>query len=221
MFNRAISGVYPPGSTFKMITMAAALESGKMKPDFTFDDQGIITVGQFKYTNWLFTKRGKTEGVVGFAQALTRSTDTFFYKAGELTGPENITHWAGLMGLGSKTGIDLPGEAQGLVPDPNDGAWYLGNTYHLAIGQEDTLATPLQINLMTNVIASRGKKCRPHLNEMSKVQCSMVNISKETLEIIKKGMIGACSEGGTSFVMFDWNSDPELPKIACKTGTAE
>ncbi len=98
----------------------------------------------------------------------------------------------------------------------------LGNTYHLAIGQEDLLATPLQINLMTNIIASGGKKCKPHLvNNALRVMCPTVEISAETLEIIKNGMVGACSVGGTSFVMFDWNASETLPKIACKTGTAE
>ncbi|MBI2008615.1 hypothetical protein HYS82_03100 [Candidatus Amesbacteria bacterium] len=223
MFNRAIGGVYPPGSTFKMITTMAGLETGKVKPSFTFVDTGMIGVGSFRYTNWLFTKRGGTEGRIGFARAITRSTDTFFYKVGELAGPEAMVEWAKKVGLGQITGIDLPGEVPGWVPDPStsSGPWYLGNTYHLAIGQEDLLATPLQINLMTNILASNGKKCRPHLNKMFNVQCSMINISNETLEIIKNGMIGACSEGGTSFVMFDWNADVKLPKIACKTGTAE
>lgn len=245
MFNRAIGGVYPPGSTFKMITTAAALESGRVKSDFTYVDTGVITVGSFRYTNWLFTKRGGVEGQVGFARAITRSTDTFFYKVGELAGPENIVDWAKKMGLGEVMGIDLPGEVPGLVPDPDDGPWYLGNTYHLAIGQEDTLATPLQINLMTSIIASGGKKCRPHLSKASNPksqipnndQCSNIQISNDTLEIIKRGMVGACSTGGTSFVMFDWNEaalkglgsshyakamrDSSLPLVACKTGTAE
>ena len=236
-FNRAIGGVYAPGSTFKIVTTTAALESGNVEPDFVFEDRGVITVGSFSYTNWLFTKRGGIEGVVGFDRALTRSTDTFFYKVGELTGPEIIVEWAKKMGLGEKTGIDLPGEVAGLVPDPTAGSgqgWYLGNTYHLAIGQEDLLATPLQINVMTNIIASNVKKCKPGLVNTalsspppklgggSKGEvCSEVKISSETLEIIKKGMVGACSTGGTSFVMFDWNASESFPKIACKTGTAE
>ena len=245
LFNRAISGAYPPGSTFKMVTTAAALESGKVEPDFTFVDTGEIVVGSFRYTNWLFTKRGGVEGRVGFARAITRSTDTFFYKIGEMTGPENIVEWSKKMGLGGMTGIDLQGEVPGAVPDPNDGPWYLGNTYHLAIGQEDLLTTPLQINLMTNVLASSGRKCVPHLlktlNTKSEIlnndQCPKIQISNETLEIIKKGMVGACSVGGTSFVMFDWNEaalgglshsafakaslGTALPSVACKTGTAE
>ncbi|TSC85272.1 MAG: Uncharacterized protein G01um101416_993, partial [Microgenomates group bacterium Gr01-1014_16] len=171
LFNRVIGGVYPPGSTFKMITIAAALESDKVKPDFTFVDTGSIAVGSFKYTNWLFTKRGGVEGQVGFARALTRSTDTFFYKIGEMTGSENIVEWSKKMGLGERTGIDLPGEVPGTVPDPAGQTWYLGNTYHLAIGQGDLLTTPLQINLMTNVVASGGRKCVTHLNKMFNVQC--------------------------------------------------
>lgn len=226
LFNRAIGGVYPPGSTFKMITTLAAIESGKVAANFSYDDHGIITVGIYKYTNWLFTRRGGVEGIIGFPRALTRSTDTFFYRVGELTGPEIIGDWAVKMGLGSRTGIDLPGEGAGLVPSPEwkmktkGEQWYLGNTFLMAIGQDDVLATPVQMNQMTNVLATGGTKCRPHLISGGS-QCTNVQISKETLDIIKKGMIGACSTGGTAYVFFDWNNNPDYPKVACKTGTAE
>jgi len=76
--------------------------------------------------------------------------------------------------------------------------------------------TPLQVNVMTNVIAAGGEKCVPHLNKMSKVQCSMISISEDILKIVRAGMIGACSSGGTAFPLFDFK-----PQIACKTGTAE
>ena len=235
-FNRAISGAYAPGSTFKMITTIAAIESGKVEPRYTYNDSGIIIVGPYKYTNWYFTKRGGMEGVVGFSRAITRSTDTFFYKIGELTGPGKIVEWARKLGLGEKTEVDLAGESPGWLPEPTEKGWYLGNTYHLAIGQEDTLATPLQINVMTNTLANGGRKCKPHLVSNND-QCFDVQISGEILEIIKKGMVGACSPGGTAFPFFDWNEaalvnrgsasfakaseGQSLPVIACKTGTAE
>jgi len=257
-FNRAIGGVYPPGSTFKMITTVAALSENKVPSSFTYEDTGAINVGKFAYTNWFFTQYGRTEGVVGWVKALSRSTDTFFYKVGELAGPETMATWAQKMGLGQVTGLDLPGEVSGLVPTPEwkekakNEQWFLGNTYHMAIGQGDVLATPLQVNLMTNVIASGGEKCKPHLlksqipNPKSQInsndqnfQCSKIDINTDILDIVKKGMIGACTEGGTAYPFFDWNQQmsnalpadathqalqagkSQYPKVACKTGTAE
>lgn len=225
LLNRALGGVYAPGSTFKMITTIAGMTDGKLPANYTFTDTGAITVGTFSYTNWFFTQYGRTEGEVGFSKALARSTDTFFYKVGELTGAANLAKWANTLGLGRKTGIDLPGEVAGLVPTPDwkfttrKELWYLGNTYHMAIGQEDTLATPLQINLMTNILASGGKKCQPHLVQSAKLKdqsCPEVEIDPEILKIVKQGMIGACSPGGTAFPLFDLS-----PKVACKTGTAQ
>ena len=219
-FNRAIGGIYPPGSTFKIVTTVAALESGKADGNFTYEDTGVINIGKFAYTNWYFTQYGRTEGVVGWEKALARSVDTFFYKVGELTGAETMAKWAEKFGLGVRTGIDLPGEVAGLIPTPEwkekykQEKWFLGNTYHMAIGQGDVLVTPLQVNLMTNVIAAGGKKCKPHLNGNTK--CPDVQISPEALNIIRRGMVGACSKDGTAFPLFDFK-----PQVACKTGTAE
>ncbi len=243
MFDRAIGAIYPPGSTFKMTVTAAAITDKKVDPNFTFLDQGIIRVGSFSYTNWLYSRGGGTEGTIGFARAITRSTDTFFYKIGELTGPDTIAKWARAVGMGAKTGIDLPGEVAGLIPTPDwklrvkGEEWFLGDTYHMAIGQGDVLVTPLQINLMTNVMATAGKKCRLHMTAAGKVSCSQVPIDPVAVGIIHQGMVGACSPGGTAFPIFDWNEaaakglaagtfaksmdGQPLPLVACKTGTAE
>jgi len=226
LFNRAISGTYPPGSVFKMVVTTAAIDSGKVKPGFTVDDHGFIQVGSYRYSNWLFSKRGGVEGVVGFSRAITRSTDTFFYKVGEILGPETMGEYAGKFGYGKKTGIDISGEEKGLIPsvawkkEEKNENWYLGNSYHFAIGQDDLLVTPLQVNLMTNILATRGKKCIPHLVNKSP-ECEEVVISDIALDIVNKGMVGACSQGGTSFVFFDWNADKSRPQVACKTGTSE
>lgn len=222
LLNRAIGGVYAPGSTFKLATMTAAMESGKVEPDFTFTDTGVITVGDFRYTNWLFTKRGLTEGAVGFVRALARSTDTFFYKVGELTGPETMAEWAARMGLGAVTGVDLPGEVTGLIATPEwkekekGERWFLGNTYHMAIGQGDILVTPVQINVMTNVVATGGQLCRPHIWKADAGECVDIGISSEVLDMVRQGMAQACSPGGTAFPLFDFR-----PPVGCKTGTAE
>ncbi len=219
--NRAIGALYAPGSTFKMITTIAGIDSGKMSRDFTYQDVGFIRVGDFTYNNWFFTQYGRTEGVVGWIKALTRSTDTFFYTVGADTGAETLAKYAGDLGLGKLTGIEIDGEVAGLVPTPQwklktkGEAWFLGNTYHMAIGQGDVLTTPIQVNLMTNVLATGGKKCRPHLSG-SKVSCENVKISPQALDIVSRGMIGACSAGGTAFPLFDFK-----PQVACKTGTAE
>lgn len=250
LFNRAVGAIYPPGSTFKMITTTAAIAEGKVKKDFIYKDEGVINLGGYSYANWLFSKRGATEGMIGFVRAIQRSTDTFFYAVGEMTTPELIAKWARLYGIGQKTGVDIPGEVTGLVPDPawkmsaKGEQWFVGNTYHMAIGQGDVLATPIQINQMTNILATGGKKCQMHLTEIpnskpqtpNNGQCTNIQISNEILQIIKKGMIGACSSDGTAFPMFDWNDAAaknlkmstytkaevsSLPLVACKTGTAE
>lgn len=236
LFNRSLGGIYPPGSTFKMVTTVAALSEKKVSKYYTVDDVGTLEVAGFKYSNWFFTQYGKTEGVVGFEKALARSNDIFFYRLGGEVGAELIAKWARVLGYGQVTGIDMPGEVAGLVPTPawkekfKGEKWFLGNTYHMAIGQGDVLATPVQVNLMTNILAT-NKKCQLHiavsnapsdppLNLRGGRQgelCPDVNISPEILEIIKRGMIGACKTGGTAYPFFDWQG----PTVACKTGTAE
>lgn len=223
-FNRAVSGVYPPGSTFKIVTAAAGLEEGKVNAETTYNDTGEIRVGEYSYKNWYFTQYGRTEGVLNIVQAIKRSTDTFFYKVGEWVGPTRLAAWAEAFGLGQKTKIDLPGEAKGLVPSPDlkeksGDRWFLGNTYHFAIGQGDLLTTPLQINLMTNVIANEGQLCQPKIREEEKEElraCQNLKLKTETINLIKEGMVGVCSAGGTAFPFFDFQ-----PPVGCKTGTAE
>jgi len=224
-FNRAISGSYPPGSTFKIVTATAGLEEGKINAETTYNDTGEIRVGDYSYKNWYFTQYGRTEGLINVVQAIKRSTDTFFYKVGEWVGPTRLAAWAEAFGLGQKTEISLPGEVKGLVPSPdlkekNGERWFLGNTYHFAIGQGDLLTTPLQVNMMTDVIASGGNLCQPLLEkertEDEGKNCQNLKLKPTTLRLVKEGMIGVCSSGGTAFPFFDFQ-----PQVACKTGTAE
>lgn len=228
LFNRAISGAYPPGSTFKIITATAGLEEGKIDAQTKIEDPGVITVGVYKYTNWYFTQYGKTEGVIDLVQAIKRSTDTFFYKVGEFVGAKKLVEWGKAFGLSKASGIDLPNEIGGFLPDPQ-GEWFLGNTYHLAIGQGHLGLTPLQVNMMTGVIASGGQLCRPEVragdlpagplrSEASKAgregervkECRDLRLKSETLRLIKEGMREACSPGGTAFPFFDFDI-PGLP----------
>lgn len=225
-FNRAISGLYHPGSTFKPVVSIAALEAGVIDKNFTFDDPGVITVNGFSYSNWYFSQYGRKEGVINLVRALTRSTDTFFYKIGAMVGPDTIAQWAGNFGLDKKTGIDLPAEAVGLIPTPEwkkkviGENWFLGNTYHMAIGQGDVAVTPIELNNYISAIANGGSLCTTHIAMNSKSECKTISVEKNNLELIKEGMIGVCATGGTGYTFFDYKS-PTLSPVACKTGTAQ
>ena len=221
-FNRAITGVYPPGSTFKIVTATAGIEEGKVDEDTIYNDTGQIQIGEYVYRNWYFTQYGKTEGEIDLIMAIKRSTDTFFYKIGEWVGATRLSEWAYAFGLGKKTGIKIPGEVAGFVPTPKEKQrlkgerWFLGNTYHYAIGQGDLLTTPLQINNLTNIIASGGELCNPSLLEDEEVNCQSLRLKDLSLKLVKEGMKEACSPKGTAFPFFDFK-----PQVACKTGTAE
>ena len=221
LFNRAIGGVYPPGSTFKIITAAAGLEERKIDGQSLIEDAGTVRIGDYSYSNWYFTQYGRTEGLLDVIGAIKRSNDIFFYRLGERLGIRALSDWAKFFGVGSKTGIDLPGEARGLMPDPvwkesvQKEPWYLGDTLITAIGQGNILMTPLQVNQMTLVIASGGRWCRPHLVK-SETNCRKLDINQQTIELVTEGMVQVAQTGGTAFPFFDF----PVP-IAAKTGTAE
>jgi penicillin-binding protein 2 len=227
LFNRAIDGLYHPGSTFKIVTATAALEEHKIDENFIFNDQGFITLNGYTYNNWNWSEFGKTEGEINLTKAIARSTDTFFYKVGEMIGITDLSNWAKKFGLNKKTGIDLPNEAVGLIPDPSwkrqakGELWFLGDTYNVSIGQGDVAVTPLAANVLTSVIANNGQICTPYIVP-GKSNCVSLGLHQKTLDLIKEGMIDACSTGGTGFPFFTVNSDSTNSyKIACKTGTAE
>ncbi len=235
MFNRGIGGLYPPGSTFKIITAIAGLEEGLLKANTLIEDTGEVVIGPFRFGNWYFTKYGKTEGLVDLVKAIQRSNDIFFYKAGEKIGITKLALWAKRMGMGKPLGIEIPGEAAGLMPDPawkklrfatpqdqaarND-AWYVGDTYHISIGQGYMLATPLQVNAWTNSIANQGKLCRPTIEKMQSAisnqqsaHCKSLNIKPETIDLITDGMKKACEPGGTGWPLFNFKVKSEKSKV--------
>ncbi|MFI5240897.1 MAG: penicillin-binding transpeptidase domain-containing protein, partial [Microgenomates group bacterium] len=131
-------------------------------------------------------------------------------------------HWANIFGLSKKTGIDLPGEIVGLIPTPKwkeevkKENWFLGNTYHLSIGQGDVSVTPIEINSMTSAIATKGKLCNPRISELYKKSCESIDLKREDFDLVIEGMKEACSTGGTGYTFFDFT-----PQVACKTGTAQ
>lgn len=232
LFDRAIGGLYPPASTFKIVTALAALENKAVEIDTEIEDTGILHVGNFSYSNWYYTGYGRTDGWVNVIKALQRSNDIYFYKVGELAGIENIAFWAEKMGLGAKTGINLEGESAGLVPDPNwkknnlGEDWYLGDTYITAIGQGNLLVTPIQINFLTSEIANGGKRCPLDLvklildgnplNNFTKdiaKNCYDLGISAQNLNVVKKGMEAACQNGGTGWPLFDFKVQNERIKL--------
>lgn len=219
LFNRALSGEFAPGSVFKLVPAIAALEEKKIYKDTLIQDSGEIVIGAYRFGNWLLDKYGQTEGQINVVKAIARSNDIFFYKTGEALGVDSLVSWSKKLGLGEKTGIDLPGESGGFMPSPYwrektfGEKWYLGNTYHLSIGQGDLMTTPLQINMMTAAVVS-GMRCSPRMVGTS--TCSDLKISETNKKTILEGMQAVCSPGGTAFPLY-----PYAGKIYCKTGTAQ
>lgn len=238
LFNRAISGRYPTGSTIKPLIAAAALEEGIITPKKRIYDPGFIEVPNkynpdivYRFNDW------KVHNSVDMRKAIAQSCNVYFYTIGggykdqEGLGPTRIKKYLELFGWGVKTGIDLPGEADGFLPSPkwkqevkNEG-WWDGDTYHFSIGQGDILVTPLQVTTAIASIASNGKLLKPKvvkkiINESSEKELSVEIIrenfiSPENLEVVRQGMRQAVTSGSSIIL----NSLPV--KAAAKTGTAQ
>jgi penicillin-binding protein 2 len=209
-FNRAVSGNYPPGSVFKVVTALAALEEGVVDLSTTVVDEGVLEIGDYQYANWYFTQYGRVEGEINLSKAIIRSNDIFFYKTAEWLGPEKLAEYARLLGLGQASGIELGSETAGLVPDPAwkeerlGERWFLGNTYHYGIGQGDLLVSPLQITRVFQAIFNQGVICRPTL--MTEVrECYGLAFAQENLDLLNQALLGVTQEGGTAFPLFDYN----------------
>ncbi len=229
MDNRAIAGEYPPGSTFKIVTGTAALELKKITPEERIFDSG---------QHWLVAKgnaAGEALGWINFHQALSMSDNVYFYELGNRLGIDSLERYARLFGLGSYTGIDLPGESDGLVANRKykelnyKEDWYLAETFDAAIGQGFQLATPLQMAVLMGEIANGGHRWRPHVvgkilsskGELVKVmpveEVGRIDISPETLKLVRDGLRGVSEAGGTGAGVF---ANFPVP-VAGKTGTAE
>ncbi len=232
-FDRVISGTFHPGSVFKPLVALAALQERAIDSTFLYDDQGVINVKNsfsdvsYSYSNWYFSEFGRKEGEIGLTRAIARSTDTFFYKIGEMVGPDALAKWAQKFGLDKPTGIDLPGEKAGLIPTPEwkkkttHESWFLGNTYHMAIGQGDVSLTPIEVNTYISAFANNGLICPAHFSNLWSGKCRQVDVKQGNLDLIKEGMKQACSTGGTAFTFFDFAAKHGGVNVACKTGTAE
>jgi penicillin-binding protein 2 len=241
LFNRAIQGGYPTGSTFKLVTATAALEGGLITPETPLFDGGSLTVGGISFGN----AGGAAYGTLALRRALTVSSDVFFYQLGlEANGTGKgvlLQRWARRLGFGTKTGIDLPNEQSGLVPSPKwrnelfrkdltDRPWSAGDNVNLSVGQGDLQASPMQLAVAYAAIANGGKVVRPRLGqrvedsagrplqELEAPGARKLDIDPAHRQAILDGLRGAASEpGGTSTSVF---ADFKIP-IAGKTGTAE
>ncbi|MDA8112531.1 MAG: penicillin-binding protein 2 [Nitrospiraceae bacterium] len=163
--DRAVQGLYPPGSVFKIVTTLAGLSEHKVDPDASFHCAGTFRVGSVIFHDW---KRGG-HGTIHLHKAIEQSCDIFFYHLGMTLGPEPIARVARLFGLGSRTGIDLPAELSGVVPDREwkrkylHTPWYPGETPPMAIGQGYLTVTPLEMARLMGAVAMNGQLSHPHL----------------------------------------------------------
>lgn len=220
LLNRAIAGTYPPGSTFKLVTALSGLENNIIDKDFSIQDTGVLKVGTFSFGNWYYLQYGKTDGTVDVVKAIKRSNDIFFYTLAQKIGVDKLSETARQFGVGQVLGIDLIGEAKGLVPTQKwkekviKEPWYLGDTYHYGIGQGYLLTTPLQVNQWTMAIANGGTIYRPRLVEKNEDPImGKVPISTASLDLIRQGMVESCAPGGVAWPLFKLKVKNEKLKI--------
>lgn len=220
LMNRAISGTYPPGSTFKLITAAAGLEQKIIDANYKVEDTGVLRVGEFSFGNWYYLEQGKKDGLVDVIKGIGRSNDIFFYKLAEKITVDKLSNSASKFGVGKQLGIDLPGEAKGVLPtkkwkkDEIGEPWYLGDTFHYGIGQGFLLSTPLQVNAWTQVVANGGILYKPHLlkNAESTILTEKF-LSDETINLIRRGMIMSCTPDGVAWPLYDFKVKNSKLKI--------
>jgi penicillin-binding protein 2 len=235
LFIRSLLGEYPPGSTIKPIVAVAALEEGIITPQKSFSSVGGLWVADM----WFFPDwKAGGHGVTNLYKAISESVNTYFYYIGggynDFTGlgVEKIVEYLKSFGLSGKTDIDLPSEGDGLVPsrswkqEAKGEEWYIGDTYHLAIGQGDLLVTPMQVNSYNMTIANGGTIYQPHLvkeiiypDGVGEVTMPTVLkkdfVSPENVQAVRRGMRQAVTRGSAVY-LFD------LPvEAAGKTGTAQ
>lgn len=219
LLNRVISGTYPPGSTFKIVAAAAGLENKVIDGNYSVEDTGVITIGTFSFANWYFTEYGKKEqGPVEVKRAIARSNDIFFYKLADLLKVERLSATAAKFGIGEKLGVDIEGEASGILPTKEwkqkhiGEQWYTGDTFHYGIGQGYLLTTPLQVNAWAEIVANDGTLYRPRLLKNDKPKAIESHIITETTrKLIQDGMIAACTTGGTAYPFFNFTvKNPDL-----------
>jgi penicillin-binding protein 2 len=234
MFNRATQGTYAPGSTFKMCTAVAALESGIITPSSIIQDRGIYTYYRDPQPMcWVYRQGGSTHGRINVTQAITVSCNYFFYEVGRLTGIRTLDSYASQFGLGQSTGIEI-GDSSGVLASPewadsHNREWTDGQTITAAIGQSYNLFTPLQLANYIATLVGGGEHYQAHLLKNVKEYdnsrllyvyddepLNTVEMSDSTVEAVTKGMHELTVSGGVAFAFRDC-----VVSAGAKTGSAQ
>ena len=238
LYNKVISGTYPTGSTIKPLIASAGLQEGNIDIHTKVTDRGSITIPSIydpsqSYTFYSWNRNGL--GTLNVVGAIAKSSNIFFYSVGggyqhvKGLGIEKLAEYYRHFGLGESTGIDLPNESIGLVPTPEwkqetfGQNWVLGDTYHASIGQGDLRATPLQMALATNAVAT-GKLMQPRVflhaegeSTAEPITKRDINVSRDNLNIVRNGMKDVIYNGANCTCIFT-----DVPVVfAGKTGTAQ
>lgn len=240
MWNRAVSGTYAPGSTFKPLTAIAALESGAITPEEKITDEGVYRFyKEYQPKCWIWQEYRTTHGSINVSKAIEHSCNYFFYETGRRLGIEKIDEYASEFGLGEYTGIELPEETTGYIAGPEakkkmvtnltEQGWFGGDTLQAAIGQSYNLYTPVQLANYVAIIANGGTRYKVSLIKSirsgtdrreiisSEPQViSKIDMKPQTLEAVKLGMKNVVDEGSASAIFNDYPI-----KIGGKTGTAQ
>ena len=227
--NRAIQGLYSPGSTFKIVVAVAALEEGVVSPDFRVScGGGAVFFGRYFQCH----KKGG-HGSVNLREAMEKSCNVYYYTLGNMVGVDKIHKWATLLGLGEKTGIDLPNEVSGLVPSTEwkrkryNEKWYAGETISVSIGQGQVSITPISLAVMMSTVANGGTRFVPQLLKaiddgtgwkpvQPAAPKSRVELKPETVQALHDGLFYVVNRAGTG-------GRARIPgrDVSGKTGTAQ
>ncbi len=240
LWNRAISGTYTPGSTFKPLTAIAGLESGAVTPREIIEDEGIYRFySDYQPRCWIWTEQHTTHGKISISKAIEVSCNYFFYETGRRTGIDVLDTYAAKFGLGEYTGIQLPEEVKGNMASPEykkkvvknvtSQSWYGGDTIQAAIGQSYSSFTPIQLANYVATIANGGTRYKTNIikSVRSSIDGSLVkefepkveetiDLKPETLQAVKNGMQRVIDEGSASAIFTDYPV-----AIGGKTGTAQ
>jgi penicillin-binding protein 2 len=227
LINKAIGGAYPPGSTFKLAVTLAGLESGAIGLDHTVTCNGTFQLGD--HTFYCDAYKNGGHGTLNLTEGIAKSCDVYFYDVGNRTGIDHIAKVANLLGLGQRTGLDIPGEHSGTVPSTAwkrkryNEPWYAGETISCAIGQGQVSATPLQIATMVARLSSGGHAVVPHVTreisgeEAPRRDWPKIDFKPEHVEAVLAGMRAATDHGTGKSVQI---TEPGM-QMAGKTGTAQ
>ncbi|MDP4110197.1 MAG: penicillin-binding protein 2, partial [Bacillota bacterium] len=237
MFNRAISGAYPPGSTFKMVTALAGLEEGVIKPGTVIVDRGVYDYYAPNYTPacWIWNERRGTHGPQTVSQAIENSCNYFFFDVGRMLTIDRLNQYAKKLGLGSPTGIELPGEAKGNLAGPESrekkggDPWQPGETIQAAIGQSEQQFTPIQLASYVATVVNGGTRYKPHLlksvkssdysrtlREEKPFTVDKIKMEPENYQAIMRGMRNVAENGTAASVFRNY----PIP-VGGKTGSAQ